>query len=196
MKIGLISDSHEDIRALEKAVSFFNSKDCQITVHCGDIISPIMAGALCHLKSSFYSVFGNNDGEKTFLKEKISKFGVISEEPFKFQFQDKKFLLMHRPELINSVSDFQKMDFVFCGHTHETCFTQIEHFPNTNKIHFKTDQIMPDVIEKGVFEYKYKKNALLIVNPGESCSLLSAAPVLCLIDTQKSSIKFYNISRL
>jgi uncharacterized protein len=38
--IGLISDSHDNLNAIRKAVEFFNRKEVKAVLHAGDLVSP------------------------------------------------------------------------------------------------------------------------------------------------------------
>ena len=40
MKIGLISDTHDNIKNIENAISVFSNKRVSFVIHAGDIISP------------------------------------------------------------------------------------------------------------------------------------------------------------
>ena len=41
--IGIMSDSHDNLDAIKKVVKLFNSKDLDIVIHAGDLISPFTA---------------------------------------------------------------------------------------------------------------------------------------------------------
>ena len=40
MKIGIISDSHDDVENVNKAIDIFEEEKVQVIIHAGDIISP------------------------------------------------------------------------------------------------------------------------------------------------------------
>jgi uncharacterized protein len=40
MKIGLISDTHDNIQNIQNAISLFNDKHVSFVIHGGDIVSP------------------------------------------------------------------------------------------------------------------------------------------------------------
>jgi uncharacterized protein len=40
MKIGLISDTHNNIQNIQKAITSFNDKHVRVAIHAGDIVSP------------------------------------------------------------------------------------------------------------------------------------------------------------
>jgi uncharacterized protein len=49
--IGIISDSHDNLEAIRKAVEFFNNNDVKAVLHAGDLVSPFTARAFKELKS-------------------------------------------------------------------------------------------------------------------------------------------------
>ncbi len=64
-----------------------------------------------------FAVFGNNDGEWLYLKEKAKD--SISKGPREIEIDGKKIALMHEPFLLEAIVKSQMYDFVFYGHTHE-----------------------------------------------------------------------------
>jgi predicted phosphodiesterase len=40
MKIGLISDTHDNIQDMQNAISLFNDKHVNFVIHASDIVSP------------------------------------------------------------------------------------------------------------------------------------------------------------
>ncbi|NIO23209.1 MAG: YfcE family phosphodiesterase, partial [Candidatus Aenigmarchaeota archaeon] len=40
MKIGIMSDTHDQTRRVRKAVDIFNKEKVELVIHCGDIIAP------------------------------------------------------------------------------------------------------------------------------------------------------------
>ncbi len=41
--VGVLSDSHDNMPAIERAVDFFNENNVDMVMHAGDIISPFTA---------------------------------------------------------------------------------------------------------------------------------------------------------
>ena len=75
-KIGVMSDSHESLDLLDRAVEFFNEKEVDRVLHAGDFISPLTAAPLSRLNSELIGVFGNNDGDRLFLRQRFDEEGV------------------------------------------------------------------------------------------------------------------------
>jgi putative phosphoesterase len=78
MKIAVISDSHDNIWKLEKAMQFISQTD--VVLHCGDLISPFMIKRLIEGLGVIpvHIVWGNNDGDKVLLKKLAQESGSIS----------------------------------------------------------------------------------------------------------------------
>ena len=119
MKFGIMSDSHEHMKNIAKAVSIFNSEKVDLIFHAGDIISPIAYSEFKKSKSRIIFVYGNNDGEKLFLKEKLSQSEfLINRPPFVVDKANKKILLMHEPDELDALSESKRYDLIIYGHTH------------------------------------------------------------------------------
>ena len=76
--IGIISDSHDNLAAIRKAVEFFNKKQVKAVLHAGDIISPFTVREFKELNPKLYFVFGNNDGDRVTLTKKFEEIGAVS----------------------------------------------------------------------------------------------------------------------
>jgi putative phosphoesterase len=120
MKIGIISDSHDAHAAVLGAVMVFRQHKVSHILHAGDIISPFTANAFSNINGvKFTAVFGNNDGEKLLLKEKIEEFGgEIYEEPHRLEIGGRKIFMTHRQSVIEEVAESGRYDLVIYGHTH------------------------------------------------------------------------------
>lgn len=115
MNIGLISDSHDNLPKIKKAVQLFQKKNVQLILHAGDYVAPFSLAPLKRSGIEFIGVFGNNDGERQGLT-KMSE-GRIKEGPLVFEKFGRRIALNHRLE---KISKSEKYDFVFYGHTHNS----------------------------------------------------------------------------
>jgi putative phosphoesterase len=126
MKVAVISDSHDNTHALNKAVDIANNSDCSWLFHLGDIISPFTAKKLSHFKGKIKAVYGNCDGERIGLLKAFNAFkGVINNPPYKFNLEGKDIVLMHEPVLLEEITKSQQLDFVFYGHLHQVDHREI-----------------------------------------------------------------------
>jgi putative phosphoesterase len=117
--IGVMSDSHDNVPLIRKAVSVFKDAHCELVIHAGDFVAPFAAKELAALDCQVKAVFGNCDGEKIGLEKALEFFGEIQEAPLVFTHEGKEFLLAHYhfsvPEFLSS----GKHDIIIFGHTHK-----------------------------------------------------------------------------
>lgn len=123
MKIGVVTDTHENVPGIKRAVDFFNSSGVELVLHAGDIISPIMTDHFKKLKVKMLGVFGNNDGEKNLWRIRSAEFpnGLELRERYaEVDADGARILVIHEPYLLDSIVAGGKYDFVIYGHTHQT----------------------------------------------------------------------------
>lgn len=119
--LGIMSDSHEQEEPIKKAVKLFKEEGCDLVIHCGDIISPLVLEHFKGLNVKF--VFGNNDGEREFLNIKAKEHGLeeIKDEQI-FEYENKKFYVNHGHRFVlkrmEDAIQSQKYDYILTGHTH------------------------------------------------------------------------------
>ncbi len=114
-----MSDSHDNLDAIQRAVRFFTDRNCDLVVHAGDFIAPFAAKELGSLDCPVKAVFGNCDGEKKGLDRILSIFGEIKREPFSFDYARRKFLLTHTHFANETHIRSGKYDVIIYGHTHK-----------------------------------------------------------------------------
>ncbi|HDP70173.1 MAG TPA: metallophosphoesterase [Actinobacteria bacterium] len=119
MKLGIIADTHENMPMIAKAIKLFNDKKVDLVLHAGDFISPITAKEFKELKMKMIGIFGNNDGEKFYLREKFKNIGEIYEDYCELELDGKKVAMMHQPKFLDSLIAAAKYDLIIYGHTHE-----------------------------------------------------------------------------
>lgn len=124
MRIGIVSDTHDNLRAIEKIVELFKKEKVELIIHAGDIISPFAAVKFKEAGVPFYAVFGNNDGEKILLEKKISEFGKIEEGLLVLEFEGFKIAVSHKPAAPEALAS--QFDLVVYGHTHKVDIRQVK----------------------------------------------------------------------
>lgn len=115
MIIGLISDSHDNIPIIKKAVKLFDSKGVEYIIHAGDYVAPFAVKELLKVNSRFVGVFGNNDGEKKGIKNICDS---IYEGPFTLRLNNKTIIVIHAIEDLDG-GKRDKCDIIIYGHTHK-----------------------------------------------------------------------------
>jgi putative phosphoesterase len=125
MKIGIISDTHENMPKIRKAVELFNREKVGVVLHAGDFISPITAREFSALKSRLIGVFGNNDGDKLFLTQRFRGIGKLHQKKFEGSLGGRKILVIHEPDMLDALAGSGAYDIIVYGHTHQAAVSQI-----------------------------------------------------------------------
>jgi putative phosphoesterase len=118
--IAILSDTHEDVRMMRKAIAVISARTPEHVIHCGDIISPPVLEFFQGLPMKF--VYGNNDGERSGLRKKCSELGFDQiDDTLTFSLAGKRFFVNHgtRSSVIDDAVSSQQYDYVLHGHTHE-----------------------------------------------------------------------------
>ncbi len=157
MLIGVISDTHDNLPMVEKAVKRLNEEKVELVLHAGDYVAPFVIPKFKALNCRLIGVFGNNDGDHELLRKRFSetsncevrgRFALVNADEFKIA-------LLHgdETELLNALVDCGGFDAVVHGHSHAI----------------------------GAF----KKGKTLDINPGEVCGYLTGKSTIALLDTVK-----------
>lgn len=117
--IAIISDTHENIPLIRKAMGIIKNEQVDLLIHCGDVVSPSTLKEFEGVPFKF--VLGNNDGELRGLTIFANKLGFeIPTFWIDFEHEQKRFLVIHDVEdkYVKERIDAQDFDYVLCGHTH------------------------------------------------------------------------------
>ncbi len=123
MKIGIVSDTHDQIERVKKAVEIFNEEGVGLVIHCGDIVSPFTLQFYKGLKCPIKFLFGNNTGDIMFHLNYAKNFGLQNYEFktfFYIEADGKKIAVYHgeNKEITESLLKCGDYDCVFSGHNH------------------------------------------------------------------------------
>jgi len=110
----VISDTHDNMENAKKFIEIAKERKVRVVFHCGDIIAPFIIPLFKDFK--FYAVFGNNDGEWLYLREKAGD--SIMKGPREIEVDGRRVAMMHEPFLLEAIAKSGVYDFVFYGHTH------------------------------------------------------------------------------
>ncbi|MEK6885421.1 MAG: YfcE family phosphodiesterase [Nanoarchaeota archaeon] len=119
MKIGIISDSHDNIDNLNKALEFFVKEKVKEIIHCGDLCGPFIIRELSKLDGvKIHVIEGNTCDEYTTLKF-ASETGVNFYGPHaEIEIDKKKVMIVHYPIIAEGLALSGKYAAVFYGHSH------------------------------------------------------------------------------
>ncbi|HEY4674494.1 MAG TPA: metallophosphoesterase [Candidatus Bathyarchaeia archaeon] len=165
MLVGLISDTHDHLPMVEKAVKKLNSENVELVLHAGDYVAPFVIPKFKELKAKLVGVFGNNDGDHELLKKRFSEHeGFEIRGSFAEVIADGlRIALLHgnEEELLKALINSGGFDVVVHGHSHG-----------------------PKV---------YRKGKTLVVNPGEVCGYLTGKSTIGFLDTVKRDVKIVEL---
>jgi len=124
MILGIMSDTHDNLDNLRKALDVFNARNVQHIIHAGDYTSPFTWWkVLKDFKGGFTGVFGNNDGDRVFLNRVFHD--KIYPQPYVFALNDRKIVVMHEPDVADALADSGHFDLVVFGHIHEPVMKKV-----------------------------------------------------------------------
>ena len=119
MKIGVFSDSHDNVPMIKKAVELFNSERVALVIHAGDFVAPFAVAAMSGLTCRVVGVFGNNDGERIGVAKRFEAIGEVHPNLASVEIGGRRVAVVHYPELANPIAKSGDFDIVVYGHTHE-----------------------------------------------------------------------------
>ena len=124
MKVGIVSDTHDDGDAVERVVEYFSGEDgADAVIHCGDVVAPFSAAPFDVDGDDgfeFYCVRGNNDGEWK-LRDTVEEFGTYLGEMGELELGGASFAAYHGTSqpIVEALVECGTYDYVVHGHTHE-----------------------------------------------------------------------------
>jgi len=120
VKIGLISDTHDNFKTIEGAVRIFGEKGIGYVIHAGDITTPEAVEAFAGLK--MIGVLANNDLDKKGLTSAFEKIrGELRGEICEIEEDDLLIGVYHGTDFRKRDALIQsgKYNVVVYGHTHK-----------------------------------------------------------------------------
>ena len=161
MLLGVMSDSHDNIPNVRRAIEKLEKEGVDMIIHLGDIVSPFTLREICGKGTHVEAVFGNNCGEKMLLSKVARECGgAIGDPPRLLQLDGRRILLLHgfgpkdlTVQIARALASSGNYDIVLFGHTHEA------------------------MVEK--------HGGTLLLNPGETLGYLTGKPSVAVVDTER-----------
>jgi len=118
MRIGVVSDTHNNLKNVAKIVELFNAARVDRVIHTGDVTQAKTIHAFANLTAPLWGVFGNNDQERESLDAAIAERGFrFVEPPLELHWHDRRIVVVHDPrDLAGVLRDGH--DLALHGHTH------------------------------------------------------------------------------
>jgi putative phosphoesterase len=120
MKIGVVSDTHDNIVAIQAAVALLRHRGVELLIHCGDLESADTAAYFRDIVTHF--VQGNCDDPLPILKPSVESHGGVLHGSVGFlDLSGTRIAWTHGHEVscLRQLETSGAYDFVFHGHTHE-----------------------------------------------------------------------------
>ncbi|MEM0058051.1 MAG: metallophosphoesterase [Candidatus Bathyarchaeia archaeon] len=165
MLVGLMSDTHDCLSMVEKAIKKLNEEKVELVLHAGDYVAPFVIPRFRDLRAKLIGVFGNNDGDRELLKKRFSENSMLELHGnfAEIKVCNIKIALLHgsEEELLKALIEGEAFDVVVHGHTHRA--------------------------------EVYRKGKTLVVNPGEVCGYLTGKSTIALLDTDRLEARILNL---
>jgi putative phosphoesterase len=120
MRLGILSDSHDNIWKLAEAISHLET--VKAVIHCGDLCSPFIVRRLGEGLRAIpvHIVWGNNDGDPLSIARVASNFNNLHlhGQLAKLEFDGLRVGVSHYPEIATELADSGNFDLVCYGHDH------------------------------------------------------------------------------
>jgi putative phosphoesterase len=165
MLIGAISDTHDNLPRLEKAIEALNREKVGLVLHAGDYVAGFVIPKFKTLNCNLIGVFGNNDGDHELLKKRFSettnctlhdRFAQVMADGYRVG-------LLHgdETELLEALADSGYFNAIIHGHSHQ----------------------------RGI----QTRGRTMLINPGEVCGYLTGKSTLAILDTAKNEAKLIEL---
>ena len=165
MLIGAISDTHDNLPLIEKAVQILNEQKVSLVLHAGDYVAGFVIPKFKQLNCNLIGVFGNNDGDHELLKKRFGETAncTIHDRFTQVTLNSYRIALLHghETELLRAIIDSGYFDSVIHGHSHNHSIEQ--------------------------------KGKTLAINPGELCGYLTGKPTIAILDTVKNQARIIDL---
>ena len=120
MRIGVISDTHDQHANVRKAIEVFTAQGVECVLHAGDITSPSTVSLFAQLSGvPLIAVLGNCDTERAALHTAVEATGgQFHGRIYEGHFDGRTVYMTHVPHEIDRVVHSGRYDLVVYGHTH------------------------------------------------------------------------------
>jgi putative phosphoesterase len=164
MKVGLISDTHDNLSMVERALVIFKREGVEAIVHAGDWVAPFTVRKFQDFSGRLYGSYGNNDGEIIGLSRAFREMDAVVRGEFtEFELDGERAVVIHGtyPPVLRAITRSGEFPTIITGHTH-----------------------IP-LIEK--------QEGVLLVNPGEACGYLYGRCTVGILDTHEREVEIYDL---
>ena len=167
MKIGLISDTHDNHPLIDDAIRLFSSLEVGLVLHAGDITTPTSLSRFSALSCTMIGVLGNCDRRQTLLKKIGERSRDISIQGrfVDITIDSLRIGMVHGDDPLSLIElgEAEIFDVVVSGHTHRPLIRELKE--------------------------------TLFINPGEACGERYGDPTVAIFDTETKVAEILNLGR-
>ncbi|MDI3543274.1 MAG: uncharacterized protein PWP57_879 [Candidatus Atribacteria bacterium] len=117
MKVGILSDSHDNLSLIQKALDILEKEKVDLILHAGDYVAPFSVALLSRSSIPWEGVLGNNDGEILGLFQKSG--GKVNSSFWEGERNGFRIWVSHFYLPAKLAFESKKYNLVVYGHTHE-----------------------------------------------------------------------------
>ena len=165
MKIGIISDIHENFHNLILALQEMERQNVTQILCLGDLMNAGIAKLLIAQHIPTYLIWGNNDGEKveiTLASQRENSSLTVAVNTYDFlEFDGRKIFISHYDDLAKPMALSGEFDAVFFGHNH-----------------IQSSEII---------------DGCHVVNPGEICAMKTKKATLAIYNTSINEVEIIEL---
>ncbi|NIM45819.1 MAG: YfcE family phosphodiesterase [Nitrososphaeria archaeon] len=163
MKIGLISDTHDRLPSIRRAVEIFNDEDVEIILHGGDHIAPFSLESFKPSNTKLIGVCGNLDAEYELLRRGYEENGWTFHRHFASLELEGSIALLHgiSDDIVKGLAKSGEFNVIVRGHIHKR--------------------------QKKIIE------ETLLVCPGEACGYLSGKSSIAVLEMPTRKLRFIDL---
>tara|TARA_B100000212_G_C27122750_1_gene425625 strand:+ start:133 stop:624 length:492 start_codon:yes stop_codon:yes gene_type:complete len=159
MKIGVVSDTHNNLKNIETIIKLFNDEKVSLVIHTGDIANAKSLDRFSRLNCKLIGVYGNNDRNEFGIKEAALRNNFnFQQPPRKLSLNQREIAIFHEPDNIEKfLLENEGINVILYGHTHR--------YENS------------------------MKNEVLYFNPGESAGMQSGSNAIGILNLENLEAK-------
>lgn len=117
MRIGVVSDTHNNLPNVARIVTLFGEAGVERVVHTGDITQAKTLDVFAKLDVPLVGVYGNNDMERQSLEQAAARLGFqLVDGPLYLEWAERHIVVVHDPR--DLPSEGPRFDVALHGHTH------------------------------------------------------------------------------
>jgi putative phosphoesterase len=130
MQIAVLSDIHDNIWNLEKALERIATVNAQALICCGDFCAPFSLKQIADgFPGPIHVVFGNNDGDPLLLAKVAAQYGgrvALHGIYVELELGGRHIAVIHYPDPARRIAQAGVFDLVLYGHDHQRHHEQLD----------------------------------------------------------------------